>query len=136
MGEVTNGTGSGVDLGRWIPIFPLPSTVLLPRVAQAQTATVSGIVTDSTGAIVLGAEVTITNVATGSARSVTSNEAGLYTVPLLPPGEYQISVEQQGFRSVVRSGIVLQVEQRATVNFTLEVGAVTEQIEVLRTQCS
>ncbi len=104
--------------------------VLLAGLAQAQTATVTGTISDSTGAVIPGTQVTITNVATGAVRAVSSNESGLYTVPLLPSGEYRISVEQQGFRPVVRSGIVLQVEQRATVDFVLEVGAVTEQIEV------
>lgn len=104
--------------------------VLLAGLAQAQTATVTGRVTDSSGAVIPGTQVTITNVATGAARVATANEVGLYTVPLLPPGEYRINVEQQGFRPVVRSGIILQVEQRATIDFILEVGTMAEQIEV------
>ena len=98
--------------------------------AQAQTATVTGRITDSSGAVIPGTSVTITNVGTGIQRAVTANEVGLYTVPLLSPGEYRITVEQLGFRSVVRSGVILQVEQRATINFELEVGSVAEQIEV------
>ena len=96
----------------------------------AQTATVSGRVTDSTGAVVPGTSITITNVATGVARKVAANSEGYYTVPLLPPGEYRVAVEQQGFKTIQRSGIVLEVDQRAQLDFTLEVGAVTEQIEV------
>jgi len=104
--------------------------VMFAGLAQAQTATVTGTITDSTGAVVPGTSITIVNVATGAQRSVTANASGLYTVPLLPPGEYRITVEQPGFRPVVRSGIILQVEQRATINFALELGSLAEQVEV------
>jgi len=98
--------------------------------AFAQTAQITGRVTDSTGAVIPGTSITVTNVATGAERTVTTNEVGYYAVPLLPPGEYQIKVEQQGFKPITRSGITLQVDERAELNFTLEIGAVTEQIEV------
>jgi len=96
----------------------------------AQTATITGRVTDSTEAVVPGATVRIINVATGSERVVQNNEVGYYTVPNLPPGKYRIEVEAQGFKKINRSGITLKVDQQAEINFTLEVGAVTEQIEV------
>ncbi|MCB1022131.1 MAG: TonB-dependent receptor [Bryobacterales bacterium] len=73
---------------------------------------------------------TVTNEATAAKRQVQTNEAGLYNVPVLPPGQYRILVEQDGFRPINRTGIVLEVDQTAEVNFQLEVGEVTEQIEV------
>ena len=86
--------------------------------------------TDSSEAVIAATSITVTNAATGAERIVQTNEAGYYTVPLLPPGEYAINVEQDGFKSINRTGLILEVDQRAEVNFVLEVGAVTEQIEV------
>ena len=98
--------------------------------AFGQTAQVTGRVTDPSGAIVPGTTVTITNVGTSVARTVTTNSDGYYTVPLLPPGAYRADVGQSGFKSIARTGITLEVDQRATLDFTLEVGAVSERIEV------
>ena len=96
----------------------------------AQTAQIVGRVTDASGAVVPGISIKITNVGTGNARDVQTNADGYYAVPLLQPGEYSAAVEQKGFKSVNRSGIVLEVDQRAELNFTLEVGAVSEKIVV------
>lgn len=97
----------------------------------AQTATLSGRVTDATDSVVPGAKVTVINEATGAARKVETGPAGYYSVPILPPGRYQTLVEAEGFNSINRSGIILQVDQNAEVSFTLEVGEVTERIEVV-----
>ncbi len=102
----------------------------LAPLSFGQTAQVTGRVTDSTGAVVPGVAITVTNVATGVDRKAATNEAGYYTVPLLPPGEYRMALRQQGFKPITRSGIILEVDQRAELNFTLEVGALSEQIEV------
>ena len=114
-------------------LFPRLLLVLacLAALCFGQTAQITGRVTDATGAVIPGAAITVTNVATGVDRKVASNEAGYYTVPLLPPGEYRLAVQQQGFKPITRSGIILEVDQRAELNFTLEVGALTEQIEVV-----
>ena len=106
------------------------AALCLPGLAIAQTAQLSGRVADATGAVVPGASITVTNVATRADRRVSTNEDGYYTAPLLPPGEYRVAVEHQGFRPIARSGVVLEVDQRAELNFTLEVGALTEQVEV------
>lgn len=98
--------------------------------AFSQTATLTGRVTDETDAVIPGAGITVINEATAASREVRTNESGYYTVPLLQPGAYQVLVEADGFATVNRTGIVLEVDQRAEVNFALEVGAVTEQIEV------
>jgi hypothetical protein len=109
----------------------LVACTLLPAWrAAAQTALITGRVTDATGAVVPGTRVSVHNVATGIERAVTTNEAGFYAVPLLLPGEYRVTVEQRSFKPIVRSGIVLEVDQRAELNFTLEVGALAEAIEV------
>jgi hypothetical protein len=109
-----------------------PGTLLLAAasVALAQTALVTGRVTDSTGAVVPGTGVTATQVATGIDRRASTNQDGYYTIPLLPPGEYRFAVQQQGFKPITRTGLILEVDQRAELNFTLEVGAVAETIEV------
>jgi hypothetical protein len=111
-------------LFRAVALMPLAGALF------AQTAQITGRVTDATGAVVPGATVTVTNVATGAERRVVTNETGYYTVPLLPPGEYRIALEQKGFKPITQSGVVLQVDQRAELNFTLEVGTLAESVEV------
>ncbi len=109
----------------------LPIMVLsLAATCFAQTATLTGRVTDSTESVIPGTKITITNEATAAAREGESNQTGYYTVPLLPPGQYHIVVEQDGFKTIIRDGINLEVDQRAEINFVMEIGAVTEQIEV------
>jgi hypothetical protein len=98
--------------------------------AFAQTAQVNGRVTDSSGAIVPGASLTIRSVSTGAERKVQTNDLGLYTIPLLLPGSYEIRVQHSGFKPIVRGGVDLDVDQRATADFVLEVGAMSEQVEV------
>ncbi|MEK7406045.1 MAG: TonB-dependent receptor, partial [Acidobacteriota bacterium] len=112
--------------------FVLAAVILLaaPAVAQTTTATLTGAVADSSGAAVPAATVTVTNTATGIARRIPTNDLGYYTAALLPPGGYHIRIEKEGFRAVTRSGIVLNVDQVARLDFTLEVGAVSEAIDV------
>ncbi|MBI1354229.1 MAG: hypothetical protein GC160_07775 [Acidobacteria bacterium] len=101
-----------------------------PMIGLAQTGTLTGRVTDQTNAVIPGAKVTVTNEATAAARDVSTNASGYYTVTLLPPGQYRILVAADGFNAVNRTGITLEVDQRAEVNFALEIGAISEQIEV------
>jgi hypothetical protein len=98
--------------------------------ALAQTAQIAGRVTDASGAVVPGASIRIINAGTGIAREVQTNSDGYYAVPLLQPGEYSASAERKGFKTVNRTGIILEVDQRAELNFTLEVGQMTEKIQV------
>lgn len=98
--------------------------------ALSQTAQVSGRISDSSGAIVPDAQITITNQKTGLIRDSVSNSEGIYTLPLLPPGEYRLAVKKDGFKPVVRPDIVLNVEQVARLDFTLEAGAVTETVTI------
>jgi hypothetical protein len=98
--------------------------------AQQDAASVVGEVTDTTGAVVPGAIVTVHNVATGISLSTTTNERGLYNLPGLRPGNYTVTIELQGFTRIVRGGITLQVAQVLRVDATLQTGNVTETVQV------
>src|SRR5947207_1774794 len=100
---------------------------------QGERATVTGAVNDSSGSIVVNAEVSIRNVATNVVAKTNTNNAGIYYLPSLPPGRYELRAESQGFRPSVVSDIPLGAGFTATFNLTLEVGAVTEPISVQAT---
>jgi len=94
------------------------------------TGTILGVVSDSTGAVVSGAPVEVTNTATGVTVKVSSTGTGDYTAANLIPGPYKVSVQMAGFSKTVVSGIVLVVAQDARVNLQLKAGAITETVEV------
>src|SRR5215831_11661694 len=98
--------------------------------AQAVSGTILGTVQDSSGAAVPGASVTIVNSETGLTRSVTSDSAGEYNVPSLPPGIYNVSGEMKGFKKVSIAGVRLNVDQKARVDLKLDVGDITESVQV------
>lgn len=98
--------------------------------AQAVGGTILGSIQDSSGASVPGAGVTITNSETGLSRIVATDSAGEYNAPSLPPGMYNVSAELRGFKKVSLSGIRLNVDQKARVDLKLEIGDVTESIQV------
>src|SRR5215472_13259201 len=83
---------------------------------------ISGAVQDSSGATVPGAAVTVTNQETGLRRTIQTDERGRYRVPSLPVGRYEIRAEKEGFRTAVRTGLVLTVSQEAEVNLGLQIG--------------
>src|SRR5262245_60414290 len=97
---------------------------------QQGRGTIQGVVTDSASAGIVGAQVTVVNTSTNLSFIVVTGEEGYYTVPNLIVGSYSISVTKEGFKKSVRSGIVLEVDQKAEINFVLETGAVSEIIEV------
>src|SRR5437660_538248 len=97
--------------------------------AQA-TAQISGTVRDQSGAVLPGVEVTATQTDTGISRSAISNETGSYVLPNLAIGPYKLEASLPGFRTFVQTGIVLQVNANPVINPTLEVGQVSEQVEV------
>ncbi|MDE0127502.1 MAG: TonB-dependent receptor [Bryobacterales bacterium] len=107
--------------------------LLLATVAMAQqsTGTISGMVTDQQGAVIPGAQVEVRNTATNALFGTFSNESGIYVAPGMVVGDYEIAVESEGFRRSVRSGVTLQVGQNAEVDVTLEIGQVTEIVEVV-----
>jgi hypothetical protein len=98
--------------------------------AQNIYASLTGTVTDQSGAVMPGATITALNVDTGFKRSAVSDARGDYLLLQLPIGNYTITAEGQGFRTEARAGIVLQVDQRARADFKLQVGATTETVQV------
>ena len=97
---------------------------------QGERATISGTVTDSSQALVEGAAITVRNVDTNVTNRATSNSAGLFVIPALPPGTYELTAEKQGFRAFKVSAIPLSVGFTASVDVRLEVGQVTEAVQV------
>ena len=103
----------------------------LPVALEAQTSgDITGEVKDPSGAVAANAPVTATNTATNVARATVTNPAGIYSFPDLSPGTYQVKVAVPGFETVVKTGIELQVQQTARIDFTLAVGQATQTIEV------
>jgi hypothetical protein len=103
-----------------------------PRAASAQavTGTILGTVTDSTGAVVAGASVTLTHTGTGLVRHVVTDTRGEYAAPSLPTGVYTVSAELTGFRTVTLSNIEVGVDQRVRMDLKLEVGTMTETVTI------
>src|SRR5258705_6423784 len=103
-----------------------------PAFAQSQAANgaMEGTVTDSSGAVLPGVTVTVTNLDTGLERTIVTNEKGLYRAPLLPLGTYRVVAELQGFKRFEQSGIKLSVGQSAVVNVAMGVGTVSETVTV------
>src|SRR5205809_2284955 len=98
--------------------------------AQGSTGTISGVVHDSSGAVIPGVTVTAKHIESGLTRSAVSRETGGYIFQLLPVGAYEITTELPGFKQEIRRGINLVVGQEAVVNLTLEVGTVAETVTV------
>src|SRR5215471_5304967 len=106
----------------------------LPTLAHAQTSTVgniSGTVRDPNGAAVPKAEVVIQEERTGQSRTVTADENGFYSAPSLPVGRYTVSSSPQGFKKTVNSGLDLHVNENLVVNLTVQVGQVSETVNVV-----
>lgn len=106
--------------------------VLLALAASAQTVStqILGLVTDSSGAVISGAKITAKHVRTGDIRVTESNETGNYIFPLLEIGEYELTCSAAGFKTEVRTGITLQLQQKARFDFVLSVGQQVETVEV------
>src|SRR3954470_8153013 len=97
--------------------------------AQA-TAQIHGTVRDQSGAVLPGVEITATQIATGISRNAITDETGSYILPNLAVGPYRLEAALAGFRTYVQTGIVLQVNSNPLINPTMDVGQVSEQIEV------
>jgi hypothetical protein len=102
----------------------------IPLFAQLPTATILGTVKDPSGAVLVNIEVRVRNVDQNITRTSATNADGLYRFPALPVGNYEVQASHEGFKTVTRTGIVLTVNQDATVNFSMEVGARTETVKV------
>ena len=113
-----------------------PGVLLLSALAangQEVSASLTGVVTDPSGATIANASVTVTNLDRGGVWPAATNEAGIYFYPRIPAGRYELKIEAQGFKTATRSGILLEVNQRARLNISMEVGQVTESVEVVGT---
>ena len=117
-----------VRIGVFVLLACLASS---PTFAQVATGSVVGTVSDSSGQLVPGAEVTIREVNRNTTTSLVTDPGGVYTAPFLVPGTYEVQVKIQGFRTWVRRGIVLQVNDRVRIDASLEVGGLTEETTVV-----
>ena len=108
--------------------------LIAPAPAQTTTGSIVGMVTDPTGASVPGAVVTVMNEGTGIAAIRTATDSsGNYVATALPPGRYSVTVEHTGFKKAVSAGINVSVQDRIGANIVMEVGQVSETVEVLGT---
>ena len=111
-------------------VLALAMSFSRPASAQLPIGTISGVVKDSTGAVIPDAQVTVTNTENGTTRTGTTSSSGAYKFPALPVGKYDIKAEHPGFQTRVEQGLPLTVGQEAVMNMTLDVGAVTESVSV------
>jgi hypothetical protein len=112
-----------------LALFAVSLTVV-PASAQEVRASITGIVTDSTGAAVAGATVIVTSATSNVALETRTNVGGNYTTPFLNPGSYRLTVQFAGFKQYVRENIVLQTQDRARVDVSLTIGEVSESVTV------
>ena len=113
-------------------IVVLAVSIFVPVFLHAQVAgaTLSGNVTDPSGAVIANANISIKNIETGITRDVTTSAAGFYNAPDLSPGTYEVSASAQGFSKLVQTNITLTVGGQQVLNFSLQVGAVSQTVEV------
>ena len=120
---------------RFIKIFPVFCLLTAAMLfAQTQQGRIVGRVTDSTGAVLKGATVTVENLATGEKRVLATNEAGDYAAPYLNPGNYKLTVEAPNFKTVERQNIVIEVATDVRIDMVLSPGAASEVVQVTAEQ--
>ncbi|HKQ80224.1 MAG TPA: TonB-dependent receptor [Blastocatellia bacterium] len=128
---------SGQWRQRLRPTLPLLFSVLIclsainiTVSAQTTSTTILGAVTDSAGAVVAGAKVTATNTKTGLKREVATSSSGDFSFPLLDVGVYDVTIEASGFKPEARRNVILEINEKVRVDFSLQIGATTEMVEV------
>ena len=104
------------------------SVISIP--AQVSTSTIAGVVRDESGSVVPGAKVVVALAATGLQREATTDQAGEYVIPQLPPGVYKVTVQASGFQTAVAENVTLSIAERGVINVSLKVGQLTEQVTV------
>jgi hypothetical protein len=118
-------------IARWLLSGLLISALSCASIWAQATAQISGTVKDQSGAVLPGVEITATQTGTGANRTAVTNETGSFVLPSLPLGPYRVEAALPGFRTFAQAGIVLQVDgSSATINAVLEVGQVSETVEV------
>jgi len=116
-------------MARRLGIFFLIALPVLRLCAQ-QFGEITGTVTDASGAVIAGSQITVTNTATQQVRTATSNDTGLYAIPYLVPGPYTVRAEKTGFKVTTQAGVDVRVGDVARIDFRLELGEMTQQVEV------
>jgi len=111
-------------------VFLVLGVSILMLSAQSDRGTITGTVTDQTGAPIVSVSVTATNAGTGITSNTTSGTNGSYTIALLPAGTYQVSAEHPGFKRFVSNGIPVQIGQTIPVDIAMQLGKVSETVEV------
>src|ERR1700680_1063906 len=116
----------------WIPLVVLTLWFLasIPGYAQVVGGSLSGTVSDESGAAIFKATISIANVATGVTTNLETNVQGIYNAPNLLPGNYQVTVSAPGFQTEIERGIILTVGAQQVLNIAMKVGTVTERVEV------
>jgi len=118
-------------MARSAGLIPLLGMVLSSFLfASDPTGTITGTVTDASGAVVRQARITVINEATNAVRDAETNDDGDFTIALLPPGRYRVTAESTGFRRSIFSDVTVDVDQTIRVDFALQVGAANEEIRV------
>src|SRR5713226_288392 len=116
-----------------IVLYFLAGFCVAHATAQTTSTEVLGTVTDSSGAVIPAAKVTLLRVGTGERRYEATDSSGNYSFPLIEIGDYTVSISMEGFKSQVKTGIHVEYQQKARVNVQLEVGATTDRVEVIAT---
>src|SRR5690349_646262 len=102
---------------------------IVPAIAQSPSGIITGVVTDGSGAVMPGTSVIVTNRISGTSRSTSTGSEGIYTVPALLAGDYEVRAEAAAFQAVV-TGAKVQAGTTTTVNITMQIGGTTEAIRV------
>lgn len=130
LAKLLRGSFAGAVVVLALSFLFVAGGVIPDAIAQEAMAGVNGIVTDSSGAVIVDAKVTATDLDRGTIWPAATNDQGIYELPRLPVGRYDIKAERTGFQSAQRSNIVLVLNQRARIDFALPPGAVSETIQV------
>jgi len=133
--SVSSGSHSSPATSRW-PLFLVTAFLLLPgcllpsALAQTETATIAGRVSDPSGAVIPNATLHLVNIDKGTETDTKTNGSGLYTFPAVQPGRYRIEVQRDGFKVTNITGLVVNVQDNLEENFRLEVGSTSESVTV------
>jgi len=111
-------------------LFAVVLSLAIPAQAQEVTASITGVVTDASGGTMVGAKVTAKDLDRGTTYPTTTNGSGQYNLPRLPIGQYEVRAEHPGFQAALQPNVLLQLNQVAKIDFTLQVGSVNQTIEV------
>ena len=118
-------------ISRFLCLLAVSLGVVREATAQAVSGNLLGKITDSSGSVIAGADVTATETRTGVSRKLGTNGEGIYSIPYLSPGIYRVEVEKPGFKKFVSDNAELRVGAVLRIDGVLEIGAVTDKVEVM-----